>query len=674
MSIAMVALLAITVFAVLFLKRNHLKNQMQVLAIQQGVEESGKIVNTVYNTCAAIEAKNQLRLAHNLGVARDMLKQHGQMTLGEQTVSWNAENQVTKQKTALSLPQVYVGTNWLGQNFSTNVPSLIVDEVKRMTEDECTVFERINEAGDMLRVCTSLVRPDGTRAIGTYIPSANADGTPNPVVKTVLKGETYTGRALVVNDWYSTVYEPIWDAAHQKIIGMLYVGLNMSDATKAIRSSILKMRVGKTGYMYVLGAKGNERGHYIISKDGARDGENIWDVKDSSGNLVIQQTIERGMQTTNGNFGQMQYTWANPGDKAPRLKCVAVTYYEPWNWILGAGTWVEEFKEMGNAALREIDQLLLIVGSVAIVATLLAFVASLLMSRSITRPLNQTIDELNHTVSRIQSASGEVANASQSLAQGACEQAASLEETAATIEEMSSMTKRNAVNAASVNNYASQARAAAERGNSGMEAMSNAMDAIKKSSSEISVIVKTIDKIAFQTNILALNAAVEAARAGEAGQGFAVVAEEVRNLAQQSAKAARDTAAKIETAITNAAEGVQINAEVAASLREIVEKSRKVDELASEVANASQEQSRGFEQIATAVNQIDQLTQSNATNAEQGASSAEALNDQASALKRAANSLVTVIEGKLSGVQIETEQPRISLKATKPRKKLSSGA
>jgi methyl-accepting chemotaxis protein len=221
-----------------------------------------------------------------------------------------------------------------------------------------------------------------------------------------------------------------------------------------------------------------------------------------------------------------------------------------------------------------------------------------------------------------------VSASSQTLAAGSSEQAASLEETSAAIEEVSSMTRRNADSATQARTLASETRAAAEAGASDMESMKRAMDAIATSSSGISKIIKTIDEIAFQTNILALNAAVEAARAGEAGMGFAVVADEVRSLAQRSAQSARETAEKIEQAISRSEDGVKISGQVAASLTEIVTKARKVDDLINEIATASTEQNEGLSQVNTAVRQMDSLVQSNAANAEETAAAAESLSNQ----------------------------------------------
>ena len=285
----------------------------------------------------------------------------------------------------------------------------------------------------------------------------------------------------------------------------------------------------------------------------------------------------------------------------------------------------------------------LIVG--LIVALVVGVLTAILIIRGITKVLNRVAGSLSAGADQTASAAAQVSSASQSLAEGASEQAAALEETSSSLEEMSSMTKRNAETAGKVKDLGSEARKAGDLGVQDMSALVTAMDAIKKSSADIAKIIKTIDEIAFQTNILALNAAVEAARAGEAGAGFAVVADEVRNLAQRCAQAAKETAGKIEDAVQKSAAGAEISAKVAKSLEEIVGKARQVDEMAGEVAAASQEQSQGIAQVNTAVTQMDKVTQSNAANAEESAAAAEELTAQAESLKEAVAELLRLVDG-----------------------------
>lgn len=283
--------------------------------------------------------------------------------------------------------------------------------------------------------------------------------------------------------------------------------------------------------------------------------------------------------------------------------------------------------------------------------------------RSLVSVLKGTAASLWEGANQVAAASGQVSASSQALAQGASEQASSLEETSSALEEMDSMTRRNAQNSRKVNELGKQTREAAERGTVDMKDMAVAMEAIKASSDEVAKILRAIDEIAFQTNILALNAAVEAARAGQAGMGFAVVAEEVRHLAQRCAQAAKETSSKIEGALTSTRHGVELSRKVAKTLAEIVTRAREVDALAGEVAQASQEQSQGVSQVNAATLQMDKVTQSNAASAEESAAAAEELNAHAQAMKQALDELL-----QLAGVtkQAESSAEHFVLTAAKP--------
>ena len=278
--------------------------------------------------------------------------------------------------------------------------------------------------------------------------------------------------------------------------------------------------------------------------------------------------------------------------------------------------------------------------------TLLGIFGAWFVIRSINRPIARIADQLAADSAHTHSSALHVAHASAEMADGATRQAASLEESSASLHEMASMTQRNSEGARAAKGLAAEARATADAGARDMAAMRSAMGAIQSSSAEIAKIIKTIDEIAFQTNILALNAAVEAARAGESGAGFAVVAEEVRSLAQRSAQAAKETAVKIADASAKSEQGVQISTTVAGSLDSIVQKIRQLDDMVASIAQASSEQSEGIGQLNQAVAGMDKITQSNAALAQQSASSSEDLQKQAVEVRAAVENLMKMVYGE----------------------------
>jgi methyl-accepting chemotaxis protein len=305
-----------------------------------------------------------------------------------------------------------------------------------------------------------------------------------------------------------------------------------------------------------------------------------------------------------------------------------------------------------------------VVTFVSIAAILLGVVFASVIVISLGRILNRLAGTLTDGSGQVAAAASQVSATSQLLAEGASEQAASLEESSASLEEMASMIKRTDSNAQVAKQLGNETRSAADVGATDMQAMSQAMDDIKASSDNIAKIIKTIDEIAFQTNLLALNAAVEAARAGDAGMGFAVVADEVRALAQRSAQAAKETANKIEDSIQKSQRGVQLSAKVADGLQQIVDKARKMDEVISEIAAASAEQSQGISQVNQAVSQMDKVTQSSASSAEENAAASEELNAQAVTLQDMAAQLQVLVTGDSVGRMIAgpapsaTDQPK----------------
>jgi methyl-accepting chemotaxis protein len=597
------------------------------------------IAKNIYGMCKAQQEMLQSNVNASLNVARDILRQAGDVHLAEETVTWQAVNQYSKTSHQVELPKMMVGETWLGQISEMSVTAPVVDKAQRLVRGTCTIFQKINEAGDMLRVSTNVKKQDGSRAIGTYIPRTDPDGQPNPVVSTVLRGETYRGRAFVVDQWYITAYEPILDES-KGVIGMLYVGVPQESVT-SLRSSIMASEVGQTGYVYIIDSKGT----YAISQGGKRDGECIYDAKDADGTLFIQEICRKALTLAPGEIGEQRYPWKNQGDTVAREKLVRFTYFEAWDWVISVGSYIDEFYEardqvtgIGRASNR-------ILATTLLAALIVTATAWFLMARGITGKISRVVSQLSEGADQVASAAGQVSSASQSLAEGATEQAAGLEETSSSLEEMASMTKQNADNAQQANSLATEARKAADAGTESMGRMNSAIREIQKSSDETSKIIKVIDEIAFQTNLLALNAAVEAARAGEAGKGFAVVAEEVRNLAMRSAEAAKNTSNMIEESVKNAKNGVDIATEVGKVLDDIVQSVGKTTDLISEIAAASQEQAQGIDQVNTAVAQMDKVTQQNAANAEESASASEQLSSQAESMNDIVGELIALVGG-----------------------------
>jgi hypothetical protein len=308
--------------------------------------------------------------------------------------------------------------------------------------------------------------------------------------------------------------------------------------------------------------------------------------------------------------------------------------------VLAQQKWAASISEMRSSSLRD--------GVITgLVITLLVIgIAVFVVRRQVAAPLALVVKQLTEASEQVAATAGQLSASSHTLAAGANEQAASLEQTGASLEQIAGMTRHNAESAKAAKDLVSQTRAVADTGAQDMEEMALAMDAIKGAGDNIAKIIKTIDEIAFRTNLLALNAAVEAARAGEAGAGFAVVAEEVRSLARGSADAARETAEKIDDTIKKSARGQELSAKVARRLEEIVDKVRQVDEQVAHIARASNEQSQGIQQVNTAVSQMDKVTQANAASADLSAGAAEGLHAQVDTFKEGVQRLLDLVEGQ----------------------------
>jgi methyl-accepting chemotaxis protein len=649
----MVATLMLTGIALW--QSHQVENIAETETMQLASDQQRSIGTGIIAMLASQQEVLEEKVASDLNVAQDVLSQAGAVHSSEETIEWQVVNPITQARTVAHLPKMMVGDIWLGQNIDISKSSPVVDRVRALVGGTCTIFQRMNEQGDMLRVATNVETRDKKRAIGTYISAKNANGEFNPVLQEVLAGKRYKGRAFVVNKWYVTAYEPIHDTAGN-VIGMLYAGIPEESAA-SLRREILNTKVGKTGYVYVL----NPKGEYIISHKGERDGENIWESKDTSGNLFIQDIVKRGMTLKPGEFSEVKYPWQNPGDARPRQKTVAISYFAPWQWIICAGTWDEEIFQgvhvIQTANSRSRMIMLSVLAASLVGVALLWFI----LARGIVRPIKDCVgftevlaqgdfsrdvplvlrkrgDEMGdlarayHTmvnniremlksmiestqtlttsstdlaaVSRqLSSAAQDTTDKSSAVATASNEMntnfqsvSAAMEQSTSNVNMIASSTEEMTATVNEIAESAEKARVIAETAVKQSQATSVKMTDLGESAKKIGRVTETITEISEQTNLLALNATIEAARADEAGKGFAVVANEIKELARQTAAATVDIKNQISEMQTTTSITV---ADIGKISTVIVE----INNVINGIATAVEEQSAASGEIANNISQ-----------------------------------------------------------------------
>lgn len=299
-------------------------------------EIAGLIENTTTDTAGTTlrlvqsQAQSLQQISDTqLGVADDVVRRAGAVTFSSEKVGWKAVNQFTKQAHPVSVPKLLIGGQWLGQNKDPKRITPIVDAQKAIAGGTMTIFQRMDAEGDMLRVATNVLKDNGDRAIGTFIPRTNPDGKPNPVVSTVLSGKTYRGVAWVVNAYYVTDYEPIKDASG-KVVGIIYTG-EKEESGPGLRRAICNVPIGATGRVFVVATKGDKKGKCLISKDD-RDGQDLTGAKDLDGVAYGKAILDAVANLKDGDSTVIRYTL---GTKEKPEPCAArVTYFAPWGWAI----------------------------------------------------------------------------------------------------------------------------------------------------------------------------------------------------------------------------------------------------------------------------------------------------------------------------------------------------
>ena len=533
----------------------------------------------------------------------------------------------------------------------------IPDQFLKKSGAIATIFAR--DGDDFVRITTSLKKQDGARAVGTKLDRAG------PAYAPLVAGRSYTGLAKLFGRSYITQYKPVTDATG-RVIGALFVGLDIGNELKLVEDGIRSLKIGDNGYYFVLDAsQGPSRGTFVVHPDA--DGRPADDTR-----APYAQMLAAGE-------GRLAYTSTDPAahDGGPTAKFVSFTTIPQWQWLVGGIALDDELL----ATMRATRNRFLMIGAVLVAAFATLFV--IVVRRVVSRPLDAAAraseryaagdlsvrirdgaatrghagddeigrlvqavdgigDGLARIVAQVRNSSADIARGTVDIAAGSSNiaariatQASSVEQTAASMEQITAAVQQSAEHAAQANALVADASAAATNGDAAVQRVVATMDDIGRATRRIAEITGAIEGIAFQTNILALNAAVEAARAGEHGKGFAVVAAEVRALAQRSAAAVKEIDALSTESSTTVEQGYRIADAARGTMRDIVARVDQVRTLIGEISAASREQSTGIEQVNLAVTQIGEATQQNATLIADAERAAVALRDQAAQLSDA---------------------------------------
>lgn len=474
-----------------------------------------------------------------------------------------------------------------------------VDLIKEKFGSSATIFVR--SGSDFVRVSTNVIKDDGSRAVGTKLAP---DG---PAYAALIKGESFFGQTQILNKPYYTGYVPIF-SKDKEIIGAWYAGYLLKSLISTLEF-VEKARILEKGFVTLY--KSDQGKMNLLVKN---DQEIL---KDAAFANWLESDSDRQKSLGDWNF----------------MKSV-----EPGGYVLVSAIYEPDVLARVVAATISGTGILVLV-----IMTLL--IGVIIFARRLERTLSQVVIEADSVGGTVTTTAGQMTSTGRQLSDGAVQAAASIEETVASLEELVSMVSRNAENSKAANTLTGQTRDLTVQGGSQIQSLLKAMSEIQASSKKVSEIVTVMDDIAFQTNLLALNASVEAARAGEHGRGFAVVADAVRSLALKSAESARDISKLIQESVERTTDGTKLVDTSVASFDEITGAIEKLTFIVSEIATASEEQSIGMKQISLSMNQLDQVTQTNATAAEKSANASQDLSSNAEELSGIVTELKVLIRG-----------------------------
>ena len=505
---------------------------------------------------------------------------------------WQAINQVLKDSTPITLPSL-----WLNGEEITG-KSDFIDKITSNTNQFYTVFQLIDQG--LIRIATNVTDQEKKRALGTFIPKDS------PVYQAIIQNREYSGRAVVVGQNFLTVYRPLKNPAGTTI-GAIFAGTPETTLDQ-VKKTLLTRVLGTTGYLYALDAQATLVMHPLI------EGKSLANTTDADGRPIFQEMVKNKQ-------GSAFYHWQNKGDEAPRLKFMRYLEVPGLQWILAAGSYMEEL----YIPLRKLEKIFALVLLVAI--GILGPMGWLMY-----RTLKYSSQQLNGASMVVSDGARDIADGNAQLAKRTQSQSSALEQTAATLEEITSTVKQTADHALQAGQLATGAVELSRHGKEIQANTGKAMNEIASSGKKISEIVDLVADIAFQTNILAINAAIEAAKAGEQGKGFAVVAIEVRELAQRASESSKEINQLITAVLGKVQHGEVMVAESSSNLTAVASEIEKLADLVAEIAAAAKEQHQAIEQINQAVSHLDNNNQQNSALVEEIASSSQLMAQNSAAI------------------------------------------
>ncbi|CAI9402315.1 methyl-accepting chemotaxis protein [Nocardioides sp. T2.26MG-1] len=579
---------------------------------------------------AAVGESVQEAQDRGMTVATSVVRRDGGLRLDAgRAVTWDAVDQVSGEATKVRLPAATVGGTWLGQNKDLDIATPVVDDITKVVGGAVTVFQRMNERGDLLRVATTVETADGMRAIGTYIPAADEAGNPNPVAAAIRSGKPYRGIAKVVDTWNVTAYDPIRDA-NGRVVGALFVGVPQAQAIAALSGALAETRIGEHGTVSIVSTAAADRGRVVASSDPDSVGSTL-EGEDADGKPWVEETLTRAAELEAGRLAAAGYRLPGTGGAPAADSTVYVGSYAAYGWAIVVTAYGPDFAAASQALADGRSTMLrvfvIVAVVLAIVGALAAWAVATRMSRrmgrltaamsglaerdltvsvpedggdeigTMSRALNLAVRRLHDLLEEISTEAGRVDDASHRLSgvrqdlivsadaatRLSVAAAASAGEVTEHVQTLSVGSEEMSASIREISGSAQEAAVVARESVGLAGDVEGVMRTLSESSARIAEVVDVIATIAGQTNLLALNATIEAARAGEAGRGFAVVAGEVKELASQTARATEEVASRVAAIKGDTDSAVQ-------AINAITETIGRVDGFQTAIAAAVEEQ------------------------------------------------------------------------------------